>query len=168
MPATLFISLFPSLCSPLLVHKQLPYEIFGKFRCLREEIFVELVIAGHNVGVGLLLGVPEEGRRPRQPEEEGEKDREMSITNFDLGRKVASRPDMDSQDVRDDPDAPHVRVEGEGLVVDDLRADKLRRAQHLADLLARLDLPAEAEVNQLEERTAAMLQHNVLRLQVNN
>ena len=91
-----------------------------------------------------------------------------------------NKPDMDSlsfiidwnleisQDVRDDPDAPHVRVEGDGLEVDDLGADELGRAQHLAQLVPGVDLPAEAEVDQLEQRAVVSLQHDVLRLRKKN
>ena len=46
---------------PLFVDKQFPNEVFRQIRGLREELPVELVVAGHDVGVGLLLGVAQEG-----------------------------------------------------------------------------------------------------------
>ncbi len=47
--------------SPLLVDEQLPDEVLGQLGGLGEELVVELVVAGHDVGVRLLLGLAQEG-----------------------------------------------------------------------------------------------------------
>ena len=69
-----------------------------------------------------------------------------------------------SHDVRDNADTPHVRVQGEGFVVDHFGAHEFRRAKHLPDLFPGLDLPTEAEVDQLQQVAVGALEHDVLRL----
>ena len=52
--------------SPLLVDKELPDKVLGEVGGLREELLVELVVDGDDVGVRLLLRVPEKRRGTRQ------------------------------------------------------------------------------------------------------
>ena len=52
---------------PLFSNKKFPNEVFSQFRGLREELLVELVVAGDDVGIGLLLRVAKKWRRSRQP-----------------------------------------------------------------------------------------------------
>lgn len=52
--------------SPLLVDKELPDKVLGEVGGLRKELLVELVVDGDDVGVGLLLRVPEKRRGARQ------------------------------------------------------------------------------------------------------
>ena len=40
-----------------------PDEVLGEVGGVEEELLVETVVHGHDVGEGLLLGVPQEGRR---------------------------------------------------------------------------------------------------------
>ena len=51
---------------PLLVDEQFPDEILGQFGGLREILLVELVVTGHDVGIGFLLGLAEKGRGARK------------------------------------------------------------------------------------------------------
>ena len=53
---------------------------------------------------------------------------------MELQKQLRLKVSIFLHDVRDDADAPEVRVEGEGLVVDHLRGHKLRRTQHLPHL----------------------------------
>ena len=52
--------------SPLLVDKELPDKVLGKVGSLREELLVELVVDGDDVGVRLLLSVSEKRRGTRE------------------------------------------------------------------------------------------------------
>ena len=52
--------------SPLLVDKELPYEVLGEVGGLREELLVKLVVDGDDVGVRLLLSVSEKRRGTRE------------------------------------------------------------------------------------------------------
>ena len=52
--------------SPLLVDKELPDKVLGEVGGLREELLVELVVDGDDVGVRLLLSVTEERRGTRE------------------------------------------------------------------------------------------------------
>jgi len=45
---------------PLLSDEQFPDEVFSELGRLREELLVELVVAGDDVGIRLLLGVAQE------------------------------------------------------------------------------------------------------------
>ena len=110
-------------------------KIFGQIGAVLKSLLIEGVVDSHNILVCLLLCVPEEGG------EAGE------------------------HDVGDDPDAPEVGVEGERLIVDDLRRDELRRAEHLPDLGAGHYLATEAEVDKLDCPAGVVEQHHVLRLQ---
>ena len=109
-------------------------KIFGQIGAVLKSLLIEGVVDSHDVLVCLLLCVPEEGG------EAGE------------------------HDVGDDPDAPEVGVERERLVVDDLRGDKLRGAEHLPHLRAGQDLPAEAEVDKFDGPAGVVEQHHVLGL----
>ena len=119
---------------PWLLHQQFLDKIFGQIRTVLKSLFVEGEVDGHDVLVGLLLGVAQEGR------EAGE------------------------HDVGDDPDAPEVGVEREGLVVDDLRGHKLRGPEHLSHLRPWHDLTAEAEVDEFDGAASVVEEHHVLRL----
>ena len=110
-------------------------KIFGQIRAVLKSLLVEGEVDRHDVLVGLLLGVAQEGGQPGE------------------------------HDVGDHPDAPEVGVERERFVVDDLRGDKLWRAEHLPHLGARHDLPAEAEVDEFDGAAGVVEQHHVLGLQ---
>ena len=47
--------------------EELPDEVLGKVGGVEEELLVEAVVHGHDVGKGLLLAVPQERGRSRQP-----------------------------------------------------------------------------------------------------
>ena len=71
---------------------------------------------------------------------------------------------MDSQDVADDADAPHVGGEVDRVEADDLGRHELRRAEHDARLAARVVVASQAEVDDLDAITAPTQTHDVLRL----
>ena len=52
---------------PLFFDKELPYEVLGQVRRIKEELLVKGVVNGYNVCECFLLGVPQEGGGTRQP-----------------------------------------------------------------------------------------------------
>ena len=70
-PANILFKIFRKktwmLSLPLFFDKELPYEVLGQVRRIKEELLVKGVVNGYNVCECFLLGVPQEGGGTRQP-----------------------------------------------------------------------------------------------------
>ena len=76
------------------------------------------------------------------------------------------RRESRQEDVADHPHRPHVRRGGDGLVGDDLGRDELGGAEQNPDVLARIKLAGQTEVDDLDLVRGLGLAEDVLRLQV--
>lgn len=137
-------------------------EILGIRRDGGEGVVVEIVVARRDVGKSVGVVVAHERRQSRQSKWA----KCQGSSRMLLVENKSNKSNL--QDVADDAEGPHVSGASDGLVADNFRSDKFRRAKQDTNGRVGVQLTGQTEIDEFDSMRIGALAQNVFRLFFNN